>query len=362
MTRLNPGNERIKFRYVHHLAEGEGLSTKTVEHTMLAIEAFERFTDRKDFKLFRRTSAEAFRKHLLSADPPASLRTVHSKVTRLAKFFRWLSDEPGFHHVRASDAKFFALNRRDQRIMQETPVKRGPSVSELQQLVRRMPTSTPRECRDRALVALIALTGIRIGAAISLKVRHVRADGLGINQNGAEVRTKQGRSFTSVFLPLGKDLCGIIPNYVRLLRTEWGFTDNDPLFPAANQLAGLGQGSLCDVAKVHWKTDGPARKIVKQAFDAAGLPYFTPHTLRNTLANFGLSVAPDIETWVALSQNLGHKSPMTALKAYVSIHPDEQIALIQKLHHKSLDDDLEEQMKRLSATLAAKRLRDSHHD
>jgi integrase len=353
MSAINPRNERVKHKYERHLAEGDGLQPITVEHTMRAIEEFEQFTGLKDFRLFNSQRAEDFRKHLLAADPAPSLRTVHSKVTRLARFFRWLSEEPGFRQrIRALDAKYFELSKRQKLIMQETPVKRGPSIEDLQKVIRRMPTSTPREWRDKALVALIALTGVRIGAVISLKLRHVRPDFLGIDQIGAEVGTKQGRSFVSVFMPLGDDICGILKDYVRLLRDHLGFTDDDPLFPASNRLAGLGHGSLSDVTRLHWESDGSARRIFRSAFEAAGVPYFTPHTSRHSLTNLGLRIAPDIPTFVALSQNLGHKSPLTTLKSYASITPEEQVALIQNLHSGSQDNELKFLIGRLSKLLA----------
>jgi hypothetical protein len=37
----------------------------------------------------------------------------------------------------------------------------------------------------------------------------------------------------------------------------------------------------------HWSSAGPIRAIFKDAFAAAGLPYFNPHSFRKTLALLG---------------------------------------------------------------------------
>jgi hypothetical protein len=62
------------------------------------------------------------------------------------------------------------------------------------------------------------------------------------------------------------------------------FAPIDPLFPKTV----IGQDGNNDfvaigVSREHWASAQPVRNIVKQAFEAAGLPYFHPHTFRHML-------------------------------------------------------------------------------
>ncbi|MCC1495168.1 tyrosine-type recombinase/integrase, partial [Cognatishimia sp. F0-27] len=62
-----------------------------------------------------------------------------------------------------------------------------------------MPATTPREMRDKALFGLLCLTGIRISALISLRLKHVDLDDKSVTQNPREVATKFGKSMHTFF-------------------------------------------------------------------------------------------------------------------------------------------------------------------
>ena len=55
----------------------------------------------------------------------------------------------------------------------------------------------------------------------------------------------------------------------------------------------------------HWSTAAPIRAIFREAFVAAGLPYFNPQSLRSTLFALGETVCRTPEEFKAWSQNLG---------------------------------------------------------
>ena len=52
------------------------------------------------------------------------------------------------------------------------------------------------------------------------------------------------------------------------------------------------------------------------AFTQAGLPYFNPHSFRNTLVRLGQSVCRTPEDFKAWSQNLGHEQVLTTFLSY----------------------------------------------
>jgi integrase len=109
----------------------------------------------------------------------------------------------------------------------------------------------------------------------------------------------------------------------------WG--DDDPLFPPTQM--GLGEnGGFTPIGLRRdgcWQGAGPIRGIFRKAFEAADLPYFNPHSFRDTLVQFGEQVCPTIEAFKAWSQNLGHERVMTTLTSYGTVAPHRQAELIR---------------------------------
>lgn len=78
-----------------------------------------------------------------------------------------------------------------------------------------------------------------------------------------------------------------------------------------------------------WQGAGPIRDIFRKAFEAAGLPYFNPHSFRDTLVQHGERTCATIESFKAWSQNLGHERVMTTLTSYGTVAPHRQAELIR---------------------------------
>jgi site-specific recombinase XerC len=53
--------------------------------------------------------------------------------------------------------------------------------------------ATPQEKRDKAVFALLCLTGVRVAALLSLKIKHVDLQEQSVTQNPREVATKFGK-------------------------------------------------------------------------------------------------------------------------------------------------------------------------
>ena len=62
-----------------------------------------------------------------------------------------------------------------------------------------MPHTTPREKRDKAIFALLCLTGVCVGALISLRIKHVDLAEKSVTQNPREVATKFCKSLHTFF-------------------------------------------------------------------------------------------------------------------------------------------------------------------
>lgn len=110
----------------------------------------------------------------------------------------------------------------------------------------------------------------------------------------------------------------------------WG--NDDPLFPATRMEQNAAfQFEAVGLERKHWSNAAPIRKIFRDAFVSAGLPYFNPHSFRDTLAQHGQLVCPTIEAFKAWSQNLGHDGVLTTLVNYGQVATTRQGEIIQGL-------------------------------
>jgi integrase len=91
------------------------------------------------------------------------------------------------------------------------------------------------------------------------------------------------------------------------------------------------QFEAAGIERKHWSDAGPIRRIFRNAFNRAGLPYFKPHSLRSTLARLGETVCQTPEHFKAWSQNLGHEEVLTTFYSYGEVPSQRQIEIIRSL-------------------------------
>ncbi len=316
-------NERIKRKYLDFQRLALGRSDASISATAEALHRFEHYTSHRDFKRFHIEQAKGFRDHLAKAEnartgEKLSAATVTSTLTALKRFFAWLAMEPGYRRVLTpADADYFTPTTRDARIASARRERPVPSLEQVRAVLERMPTGTDIEKRDRTLIAFLILTGARDGALITFKMKHLDVAAGRLEQDAREVATKRAKTFTTFFFPVGDDIKAIVAEWVRFLRTEKLWGENDPLFPATETAADPARGfHAVGVARQHWSSAGPVRKIVRAAFEAAGLPYANPHSFRNTLVQLAYKLQLPPEAFKAWSQNLGHEDALTTFTSY----------------------------------------------
>jgi integrase len=294
MRTHNPQNERIKREYFTYLIEAKGFSEATLDGVAKALNRFETYTKFRDFKAFHIEQAKGFKAHLaeqrsLRSKDRLSKATLYVTLTALKRFFIWLAGQPGFKsRISYSDAEYFNLSAKETRIAKAHRDARVPTLEQIRHVIQTMPAGTEIERRGRALVAFTILTGARDGATASLKLKHIDIDEGRVDQDARQVKTKFSKSFTTWFFPIGDDIRQIVVDWVRYLRQEklWGL--DDPLFPATRIVVGdTRHFEASGLDRKHWSSAGPIRTIFKDAFAAAGLPYFNPHSFRKTLALLG---------------------------------------------------------------------------
>jgi hypothetical protein len=181
-------------------------------------------------------------------------------------------------------------------------------------------------------VAFTLLTGARDRAIASLKLKHVDPIAGCVHQDAREVKTKFSKTFSTYFFPVGDEVRGIVAEWVSYLRDEKLWGNDEPLFPATRVALGPDrQFAAAGLSREHWSSASPIRTIFRETFARAGLPYFNPHSFRNTLVQLGQEVCKTPEQFKAWSQNLGHEKVLTTFLSYGEVACQSQGEIIRDL-------------------------------
>ena len=110
------------------------------------------------------------------------------------------------------------------------------------------------------------------------------------------------------------------------------------------------------LSRKHWQSATAIRDIFKQAFEAAGLPYYSPHRFRDTISAIGRKLCSTTEEQIAWARNMEHESHATTLMVYGGFSPDQQFEVIERLGRKNTQtsdnqDDIEKALLVLSKAI-----------
>jgi integrase len=224
------------------------------------------------------------------------------------------------------------MSEKETRIATAKRQQKFPTLEQIKHVLSKMPVGNEIERRNRALVAFTLLTGARDSAIASLKLKHVDLIAGYVNQDAREVKTKFSKTFTTFFFPVGEEVREIVTEWVSYLRNKKLWGNNEPLFPATRvALSPDRQFTAAGLSRQHWSNASPIRTIFREAFVSAGLPYFNPHSFRNTLVQLGEQVCKTPEQFKAWSQNLGHEKVLTTFLSYGEIECNRQGEIIRHL-------------------------------
>jgi integrase len=177
----------------------------------------------------------------------------------------------------------------------------------VESVLERSPTVSVLDRRNRAMIAFTGLTGVRDGALVSLKLKHVDLLRQHVNQD-PRADTKNSKHIRTTFFPVGGSAAEIVEAWVSELRERhlWERTIRFFQQPRSNRvrIISFGQAAL---PESNWTTADAVRKNFKQAFEAVGLQGFNPHSCRHALAMLGEQRCKTPEDFKAWSQNLGRR-------------------------------------------------------
>jgi integrase len=176
------------------------------------------------------------------------------------------------------------------------------TLDEVRQLVNFKPVRFVDE-RDRAAVAMLFLSGIRVGAFVTLPVSCIDIENMVIHQlPSAGVETKNSKAAKTFLLPID-DLLEIVREWDKRIRSELG---EDSLWYPNLTTDGM-KWKYAPVGSTESRRVAFARAL-KRFCNRVGIDYKSPHKLRNGHGVYGIKKVKTTEEFKAFSQNMSHKS------------------------------------------------------
>lgn len=192
-----------------------------------------------------------------------------------------------------------------------------------------MPSATQLERRNKALFAFLMLTGSRDGAIASLRLKRIDLAQACVYQDARDVKTKGSKTFTTWFLPVDPIYRDTFIDWVKFLRQDLLFGNEDAVFPKLKVGIVNGAFAVTGFEREPYATASAILVAIKNAFANAGLPRFGPHAFRKTLVKWGDTRFTSREAFKAFSQNIGHDSEVTTVGSYLKVSQERQAELIR---------------------------------
>lgn len=321
--KVNAANERMKRKHFKWLKDGEGYSEATVRAVERAICVFEESTGHSDFKTYSERQALGFKNGL--AQPrtnrkPMATSTKYHYLRHLQAFFRWLKTQPGYKtRINLDAISYLSLDKKSVRDALSPRPRRWPSLHHVLDLAGSIELHNDIDQRDRALIAILLLSGIRYTAVCTLSLACFDPDALLVRQDPRlGVRTKGGKVITTRLFPFSDVLVKYVVDWWDYLRTAKSFEPGHPLFPRTKVEQADGGLSFVanEVEPVFWSGGNSIRDILKRRSEKAGLEYYNPHAFRHAAVHIASQFCVTPEQFKAVSQNLGHEHVATTLKTY----------------------------------------------
>lgn len=351
-------NEEIKREFYNYLRGAEGFTEDSVESFAGAISQWQIFFKNEDFANFNSEKALSFRDWLQnrkaqSVSGSLSHATQANYLRRIKRFFLWLADHPHYRKISKNEAKFLRLSKKDNAIVRLGTTKKIPSLEEVREVIESIVAESEIDNRDRAIICLALITGMRISALISLKMSSFDKKNRTLDQNpGNGVKTKNSKRILTTFIPIGwEDPEKFFIEWFEYLESK-GCDANNPIFPVTSHCISSERISYSKVAvgNEFWKDSSSARKIFQKRFNEAGLPYFHPHSFRHLAVNIISKTRLTEEEKKAFSVNLGHANVGTTFGSYGSgkMTDEQAVDIIKKFkengdqsNHRVTDEEWE---------------------
>jgi len=210
-------------------------------------------------------------------------------------FFSWLTDnEPGYKAIKHSWIHSLKIKR-----LSDVPKTREAVTLEEIQAIAISPVSSISERRARAAVVFLFLSGMRIGAFVSLPLLAVDIPSRKvILYPSLGVRTKNSKNGITYLLD--------IPELLRVVK-DWDDEVGAVLPPTGFWFALLSpETGQIDISgtSVGENRSTLARRSIKEFFESVNLTYHSPHKFRHGHIQYGAAHSKTVADFKAVSMNV----------------------------------------------------------
>lgn len=332
---FNPHNERIKFEYKKHLARIKRADEKTLRAVFQHIREFEELTDFQSFPKITSDEVSQYVDKLSKSG--VSLSYLSHNVRALNQFFLWLQGEADYRNkMEPHLADYFSLSRNQRKMANAPNYRVSYDRAEIETAIDSMPINTIIERRNRALIAIQYLCGLRISELRTLPIKslkyHKDAQNYLVYVDPKVMDVKFAKTRCAFFMPFGQKYTQIVLDWKKELEAL-GFSEKAPLFPAIptqfNQLNLLEPKPKQEFIK----SNSTIRTVFENTFHAVSLPYHCPHTFRHTIVRWAETQTPAV--FNAVHHSLGHADIKTTFMSYGTL-PDGQVGRLLKEAQKEI--------------------------
>lgn len=334
-------NEQAKRRFFEHLSGGEGFASDSVSTFAEAVGQWQQFSKNDDFVNFDKSKAMEFvawqkSRPTKTKSGELALQTQYNYLRRIKRFFLWLTEQKEYKKIRKTDVDFLRLPKKEARIATSGTTKPMPTFEEVQKIIKSIHPTNEIDMRDRAILSLALITGMRISAIATLKIKNFnRADKLFDQNPGDGVLTKNSKKILTTFFPIGwpEPEQFFLDWYDHLVKKGAKF--DNPIFPSTLKgFSGEYDHNKTLVSDESWSSSSGARKIFERRCKSAGVQYFNPHSFRHLIVNYMSKARLTEEEKKAISMNLGHENVGTTFGSYGYGHmtPIDAVKIVQKLN------------------------------
>lgn len=342
---INRDNYQAMRKYLEYLLEVRQNEENTIKRRRIQLRHLLEWADEKPF-----SSAPAIRptfpRYLAqnrndSKTEPLAVATVVRALGAACEFFEWLRSSEPSKYKSITNAWLGTL--RAAKVKQTQPPSREVfTVEDVRQIIA-LPHDTLTDWRNQAAIAFLFLSGMRVGALVTLTLECVDLASHSVKQWPAlGVRTKNSKVATTYLLDI-PDLLTFVKGWDTFIREQ---LPSGALWYASLNTDGM-QLTGATVAGVERRA--MVAKGIMRMCGRAEIPYHSPHKLRHGHTLYALKRAQTIADLKAISQNLMHASLTVTDSIYGVLAGDdvsERIAGLNAVNKRQGADILEE-IKRL---------------
>lgn len=241
---------------------------------------------------------------------PAHIKKILSTARRL---FSWLyENDYEFRTLKPS----WVAKIRNKRLNDIPQNKEYVTIEEISRIAH-APAESLLEQRIRASAVFLFLSGMRVGAFVSLPIKAVDIKSRYVYQyTSLGVRTKNGKNAKTVLYNI-PELLTVVEDWDNLVRNT--LPDNGYWFAPFSPDTGEIDTSCKEIGLAR---SNLFRKNLKFWLEKVGLTYHSPHKFRHGHVHFGQAHSKTQEDYKAVSQNVMHSSTGVTDQFYSNMDDD----------------------------------------